>query len=282
MKKTLAITAITLSFTACSAPPSDETELALSPPAAKNANYLALGDSIAFGFNPNLKYAAPFAGFVGYPEEVASNEALVLANVACPGETSGSFSDATVPDNGCHSLDDYFSQGLKIDYAGVSDQMDYAIGFLKSHPATRLVTLDVGGNDLLLVQNACGSDLGCIAVQLPLTLAKFTANLTGILIRLRAVYSGRLILLTQYATNYQDVKQEAALVSLQQATQKVGALFDARVADGFSAFAWASLLHGGDTCAAGLLIVNPDGTCDKHPSVKGRGILANEVLKLVP
>ena len=282
MKKTFTILAITVSLTACSAPPSDETELALSPPAAKNANYLALGDSIAFGFNPNLPYAAPFAGFTGYPEVVTANEPLVLANAACPGETSGSFSNASVADNGCHSLDDYFDQGLKIDYAGVADQMDYALAFLKSHPATRLVTLDVGGNDLLLVQNQCGSNLACIGVQLPLALAKFTANLTTILLRLRAVYSGRLILLTQYATNYQDAKQEAALVSLQQATQKVGALFDARVADGFSAFAWASLPNLGDTCAAGLLIVNPDGTCDKHPSAAGRDILANEVLKLGP
>jgi len=283
MRHFFAIILVTASVTGCSTAPTDSSELALAPPpAAANAKYLALGDSIAFGFNPNLTYAPPFAGFVGYPEEVAAATGLVLANASCPGETSASFLDATQPDNGCHFKDDFFAQGLKITWGGIPDQMDYALSFLAAHPKTELITLDIGGNDLLLVQAQCGASLLCIGTQLPVTLAKISANITEILFRLRTAYWGPIVVLTQYATNYQDVKQIAALTSMSKATSTVAAPFFAPIADGYGAFASASLLNFGDTCAAGLLIRNPDGTCDKHPSAKGRSILADAVLSVIP
>jgi lysophospholipase L1-like esterase len=265
---------------ACAAGPTGSSVQGLSsPPAPANANYLALGDSIAFGFNPNLPYMPPLTQFVSYAQIVAQDTGLIVANSACPGETSGSFIDATRPDNGCRSLYDYFDQGLHVDYQGAKSQLDYALAFLAAHPNTKLVTLDIGGNDLLLTKNACGSDLVCTGTRLVTTLAAFAGNLTDILARIRgAGYYGELILVTQYGTNYRDATQLVALASLKKITADVGLLFGAKIADGFGAFAGASLLTLGDACAAGLLIRNPDGTCDMHPSVQGRTILANTIL----
>ncbi len=64
-----------------------------------NYTYLALGDPIAFGFNPTLfspTLPTPTpSDFVGYPEIVAQVENLLQSkkevNAACPGETSASF-----------------------------------------------------------------------------------------------------------------------------------------------------------------------------------------------
>jgi lysophospholipase L1-like esterase len=243
-----------------------------------DARYLALGDSIAFGFNPHLPYAPPFAGFIGYPEDTAAGDGLPLANAACPGETSGSFLDATQPDNGCHSAQRYFAQGLKVDYQGATAQMDYALAFLKTH-RPELITIDIGGNDLLLVQAACGNDVVCIAEKLPVALATFAGNLGRILGELRgAGYFGRIVVLTQYAMSYTDLQQVTALSSLAGEVHAVAPLFDARVADGYGAFAAAALPALGDACAAGLLIRNGDGTCDKHPSAAGQQLLADTVL----
>src|SRR5689334_4864068 len=79
----------------------------------KNYTYLALGDSISFGFNPRL--FPPFTPipplpspdrFRGYPEVVADvmhlTQSKKMVNASCPGETSSSFL-VIGPDNGCNS-----------------------------------------------------------------------------------------------------------------------------------------------------------------------------------
>jgi hypothetical protein len=42
----------------------------------------------------------------------------------------------------------------------------------------------------------------------------------------------------------------------------------------------ASAPFGGDSCAAGLLVKLPDGTCDTHPSLAGQELLASTVLQV--
>ena len=51
--------------------------------------YLALGDSLAFGYNPSKP--TDLSNSVGYPAIVAQIIRRRLANVSCPGESSGSF-----------------------------------------------------------------------------------------------------------------------------------------------------------------------------------------------
>jgi hypothetical protein len=241
--------------------------------------YLALGDSIAFGFNPLLPYDGPTVAsgkFVGYPEVVAAHDGLALTNASCPGESSGSFIDVSRPDHGCHSNENY-SAHLKVSYSG--DQLDYAVAFLAAHRDTQLVTLDIGANDLLVAQDACGGAALCEAASLPSVLATFAADLTDILARLRlAGYFGRIVVLTPYATNYTDLTQLTALSGLQAETREVADGFGATVAFGFDAFAAASFGFGGDPCKAGLLIDLGGGMCDKQPSAVGRDLLARTVM----
>ncbi len=251
--------------------------------------YLALGDSIAFGFTPWLDYtqANTDAGeFVGYPEVTAGDAALALTNVACPGETSGSFIDATQPDNGCHSTlpNDAGSPhhaSLKVNYAG--SQLDYALAYLAAHPDTQLVTINIGGNDLLLVQDHCNHNALCEAIRMPGTVATFTANLTKILARLRVSgYFGQIVLVTQYATNYADPVQLAALGSFKTAAEGVAALFGVTVAHGFEAMAAAGLREGQtDLCKTDLLLHDAQGDCNEHPSAKGARVLADAVLSVL-
>src|ERR1700721_755840 len=57
--------------------------------------YLALGDSVAFGYVPPQAVPAPNysdpRSFVGYPEDVARALHVLVSNASCPGETTGSF-----------------------------------------------------------------------------------------------------------------------------------------------------------------------------------------------
>ena len=61
----------------------------------RDHEYLALGDSVAFGFNPLLN-PTQTSQFVGYPELLVPGVDLELTNAACPGETSASFVSAPV------------------------------------------------------------------------------------------------------------------------------------------------------------------------------------------
>jgi len=59
-----------------------------------NGTYLALGDSVAFGFVPADAVPAPkyfdAHSFVGYPEFLAQQLNERVSNASCPGETTAS------------------------------------------------------------------------------------------------------------------------------------------------------------------------------------------------
>src|SRR6266576_7281625 len=60
--------------------------------------YLALGDSVSFGFitNAGFEYVNP-ENFIGFPDYVGQTPELHTSNAACPGETSGSFCPRLLP-----------------------------------------------------------------------------------------------------------------------------------------------------------------------------------------
>src|SRR2546421_3460040 len=71
------------------------------------SRYLALGDSVTFGYQeaqiqppPNYTKASTLPG---YPEHLGSALHLRVTNAACPGETSSSLVNATGPSNGCEN-----------------------------------------------------------------------------------------------------------------------------------------------------------------------------------
>src|SRR5215471_20602645 len=128
--------------------------------------YLALGDSVAFGTNPLLN-PSNASNFVGYPEVVAQTLNIEDVNAGCPGEATGGFISPTGLDNVCRPYRAAFP--LHVSYTGT--QLDFAINYLKNHPRTRLVTLNLGANDLFKLQKICNNDAACIAANLPTFLA---------------------------------------------------------------------------------------------------------------
>lgn len=256
-----------------------------------NFTYLALGDSIAFGLNVTLltqqpPFAAP-SQFVGYPERVADFERLPQSkevNAACPGETSGSFLDVTAADNNCHGPTGFKAlYGLHTSYTG--SQMSFAEQQLATNKHINLVTLTLGGNDLILLQDACSKTTTyqlCVEQGLPGVLYAYGNNLRQILTRLRKNYQGTLIVVNSYAPSADPLVVEAiAALNLTMATAAQG--LGVKFADDFTAFQLASALAQHDPCKAGLVLrLSPPFTnppvCDVHPSPLGRDILALTVV----
>ena len=151
-------------LTACSSPP------AARPPAPPGSYYLALGDSLSQGVQPDAAGASvPTAQ--GYPDQVyatlrPSHPGLRLVRLGCPGETTQTMMHGGI----CH-----YSAG---------SQLAAATAFLRAHRGhVFLVTIDIGANDL----EDCGSQpsltqLASCMGQLP----KATANVATILASLRA------------------------------------------------------------------------------------------------
>jgi lysophospholipase L1-like esterase len=138
--------------------------------------YLALGDSLAWGLQPNSAGVGIKSGH-GYADDLAGylrrhgDRNLKYVNLACPGETTG-----TMLDGGCPDLSDS-GQSYAV-------QETAAVTFLKEHPHSRiLVTLDIGANNVDNCVNSDGTlDSSCIeqgvgeaGTQLPEILSKLVA-----------------------------------------------------------------------------------------------------------
>ena len=255
---------------------------------ASNGTYLALGDSVAFGYVPPQAVPAPnyrsAHSFVGYPEDVAKALRLGVWNASCPGETTASMLVAGAPSNGCENSPDG-SPGyrtlypLHVQYQGT--QMQYALRYLAVHRHTKLVTIDIGANDVFLCQETTTD--GCTSTaELQAVLNEIQTNLTAIYTQLRDVahYHGLLVALTYYSLSYAP-GQVAGTELLDSVIASVTEKFGGKVADGFTAFEVPSLAAGDSPCAAGLLIKLPDGTCNIHPSPAGHLLLAQAIEDVV-
>ena len=122
---------------ACSGPAPSNPALAKVPRPRKAppaTYYLALGDSLAQGVQPNASGVSVMTGD-GYPDQVyaalhASRPGLKLVKLGCPGETTASMINGGI----CR-------------YQGGS-QLAAAVAFLQAHRGrVLLVTLDIGAND---------------------------------------------------------------------------------------------------------------------------------------
>jgi lysophospholipase L1-like esterase len=257
----------------------------------KNYNYLALGDSVAYGLDITKLTQVPppvSTDFIGYPEAVAEYEHWLKSkkevNAACPGETSGSFINAALPDYGCNSMgpdgEPPFKQTplLHTNYTG--SQLGFALDQLSSNKHISLVTLGIGSNDVFLLLRQCATDPHpdvCVNSGIGGVLQTYVRNLTEILTAIRRVYSGTLILVTYYSPYPLNSPLTPLAVLVNQNMIAVGSQFNARIADGFTPFQLASALYGFDPCAAGLLVRINSTTCDIHPSPAGRNLLAAAV-----
>ena len=182
MRRTVPLAAaavVALALTACgggdpepaasSAPqPSASASAAGTPspsPSAAGGLYVALGDSLAAGYQPggaelrDTAYPALTAARLG-----AKGGELTLENLGCSGETTGSL-----------------VKGGKCDFAAGS-QLEQAEKLLKGSDDVALVTIDIGGNDLLrCVRGGAQIDTACVKSGV----ATVKKNLPTILKRLR-------------------------------------------------------------------------------------------------
>ncbi len=247
-------------------------------------NYLALGDSIAFGYRPSQ--VTPFweyfdaNNFVGYPEDLATDLHLDVANASCPGETTASFINPLAQSNGCEN-----SVGSPIGYRTFFplhvfypwSQLSYAVGFLRTHPHTRLVTIDLGVNDAFVCQETTPDH--CTGSDFDTMLHTVETNLDTIYAALRhdGHYRGPIVALSYYSTDYANATTDEEVTALNNVVAAATASYGGIVANGYGAFYEASLSSGGNPCTAGLLIPLPGGGCNIHPSAAGQALLASTI-----
>jgi lysophospholipase L1-like esterase len=255
------------------------TSAAVARPEERRDVYLALGDSVPFGFITQAGFEYINAdNFIGFPDYVGQDLRFHSADAACPGETTGSFLSSTAPDNGCR---DYREQApLHVSYA--STQLDFALAFLRSHPQTRLVTVLLGADDVFLLEDACAGDPTCIASGLPQVLATVSTNMQTILSDIRGTgFRGAIVVVNYYSADYSDAAGTQLTQLLNQALATSAAAQKVVVADVFTAFqvVASSAFAEGNTCRTGLLNALPQNefTCDVHPSQSGQRLIAGVV-----
>ncbi len=246
----------------------------------RGSDYLALGDSVTFGFRefnttPPPNYFRQ-ASFVGYPEVVGADLGLHVANAACPGETSLSLIKPNVTSNGCENApgggSGYRSAfPLHVKYSGT--QIQYAVKYLRAHHATRLVTLMVGANDAFLCEattaDQCTSEIGGVLAQIAKDVA---ATLKAI--RHTARYHGQVVIVNYYSLDYSNATDSSGSQALNSTVDAAAAPYGVVIADGYGAYEAAALQSGGSSCTAGLLTQLTGGGCGVHPSLAGQALLA--------
>ena len=144
------------------------------------SDYLALGDSLAYGYQA-AKFGAEYPNIVpstfdtGYVDVLGSwlqslKRPIETTNFGCPGESSDSFrfggrgaatnytfvpNPAFCGDQPAAGVGAIFSKAWLHDFYGGS-QLDAALAFLRKHPHTSPITLDIGANDTLIFLEQCG------------------------------------------------------------------------------------------------------------------------------
>jgi lysophospholipase L1-like esterase len=240
--------------------------------------YLALGDSVSFGYITQAGFEYRNAdNFVGFPSYVGLALGKTPTNAACPGETTAGFISATGADNGCRP----YKANYPLHTAYTGTQLDFATAFLNAHPNTKLVTIQLGANDAFILEKQCGGNPSCIAAGIPTLLATVGGNMDTILKAIDATrFHGRLVIVNYYSLDYSDPSGTALTSLLNQAITSHAKADGAVVADAFTAFEQAAASAAGKTCEAGLLNTTPGNqtTCDVHPTQSGAELLAQSVV----
>jgi lysophospholipase L1-like esterase len=250
----------------------DVLVLVLNVPAlSRHHYYVALGDSITFGFQPNDDITD------GYADDLFSDlraaDVTDSLNFACGGESS-----TTMIQGGCQ-----FKFATHVKYSG--SQLNAAINFLHAHPGqVSPVTLDIGANDMLPDYDAAH----CTAKStMDADLATLDTNLTKtILPRLlrelttpRGQRTGDLILLDYYNPFAKQCPDSASFIHvLNDHLVSDAAQFRVPVVDVYTAF-------GGDAQMADNVCTLTwfcDATFhDFHPTSRGYRVIADTLEQLL-
>jgi lysophospholipase L1-like esterase len=228
--------------------------------------YLALGDSLAFGFqfdifNKHYPIVPPEL-FRGYADNFAHllkriRPGIQTMNFGCVGETTDTFIAG-----GCL----YRTQGFQLHEHYAGSQLDAATAFLRAYPGqVGTVTFNLGTNDLNTLPALCGDDLACYQQQGQ----RIAVNLYTILGTLRAAAPDSDILtFTAYNVDPRFLDLTTAFNAIVRTT---AATFGVRVADVFAAFNGPpqpeTICRLTFTCTSG----------DSHPTDVGYQVIADEL-----
>jgi lysophospholipase L1-like esterase len=246
-----------------------------------NNSYLALGDSVPFGFSP-LKDPADADNFIGYPEIVAQRLDLKDVNATCPGEATGGFLSLAGTDNVCRPY--RAAAPLHVHYS--TSQMAFALKYLRAHKnSTSLVTLTLGANDFFRFQKDCavGPTFGTCALGLGGVLGVMQSNLDSIFSKVRSTgYDGVIVALTYYSLDY-SAASVAGTAGLNAPMIAAATAHGALIASGLEAWRATATASPPNTssCVAGLLIRTSATACDVHPTPLGRDLLAGAVIDAI-
>ena len=264
----LAAVAVTLASASATA--------ATCPPDARPKRYyLALGDSIPYGFQTAKAIAGlPPTDFVGYPHLLVPrlqthNRHTTLVNFSCPGESTTTYRGPCGWKASGHALHD--------DYPGA--QRDAALAFLRRHRGqVSPITIALNGNDINEYLATCPpGDLACLQANAPAATAAYGARLLALLRELRAAAPDAVIIVVgAYNPNVGAFTFTDPLFRGVNAAQAdAAAAVRARFADPFPVFN----PPGGDPaetaaiCRLTLICTAGDG----HPSDAGHLALADIV-----
>jgi lysophospholipase L1-like esterase len=246
-------------------------------------SYLALGDSLAFGYSqarfdelyPDENPADYETGYVNDFADVLKvfDPGLQIVNDGCPGETTESFIKGP--------CDYQLEFPLHHPYTGGPDssQLSDAVAYLEAHPGSVTpITIDIGANDALgLIETTCKLEAACIAAGAPAVFAKIGANLGLILGKLRAAAPhAQIIVLGLYNPFGETITGANALTAdLNEVEAKVAAGVGARFADPLPFFNPPGALEAPTIC---LLTNMCTPLVDIHPTTLGYKVLGGLVL----
>ncbi len=258
----------------------------------KGSTYLALGDSVTFGYEEAQVVPAPnyqdASSFLGYPELLGKELHLNVVNAACPGETSASLVDATAQSNGCENTPGAGNVGyrtnfpLHVKYSG--SQLAFAVSYLKKHHNVRLVSLMIGANDGFVCQRTTPDKCASFSEQAALAAAiEKNVKTTLSSIRKKAHYNGQIAIVNYYSLDYASQTANSQSALLNQSVDAVARPFHVEIADGFGELEAGAAHSGGNTCTAGLLtqLTGASTPCGIHPSYSGQSLLAQALEKAI-
>jgi lysophospholipase L1-like esterase len=201
----------------------------------RSGYYLSLGDSLAFGYQPDLVAAGDFnpSDYRSYAEDFADmRTALTLVNYGCPGETS-----STLITGGCP-----WPGPLHDPLGSATSQLGAALAFLAAHPGqVSLITIDIGSNDLLALVSSCQAQSGdvqsCLRAGLPPTLTTLAHNYGVILTSLESLApEARVVVFNLYNPLAEVLPgSDALLAVVNQTLAEIATAFNAGLADAFTA-----------------------------------------------
>jgi lysophospholipase L1-like esterase len=232
--------------------------------------YLALGDSITYGFQPNKAKpgARPSDFDTGYVDLFAArlrkiSPDIQVVNYGCPGESSVTFTRG-----GCPTL----AEGVKLHDPFRGSQLKAALSFLRAHRGqVSPITLTLWGGDL--------APLSAKGKRAPSAIASFASRFNSILQRLRAAAPTAEIIVTGAWNPEADrLKQTQPLYrSLDAAIARAAAGSRARVANMFGALNGSGNVRTQKARLCALTFYCSKGG-DPHPTDAGYRAMADAFL----